>query len=129
MQYGGWRGRRPPGNFGVGFESRGFHGILLSLHHSNDPLLGPRVECHALLGWCVPEWKCGGGRGEEEEKEEEEEEEEKEEEEEEEKEEKEEEEAVSHCVCTYSLKRDYHGKDNIQRILKNLDFGHVQKIK
>ena len=50
----GGRGR-PPGDFLVGFEPRRLHGVLLGLHHPNDPLLGPRVVGHALLRRSVPE--------------------------------------------------------------------------
>lgn len=48
------RGRgRPSGNFLVGLEPWGLHGVFLSLYHSNDPLLGSRVVSHTLLCWGV----------------------------------------------------------------------------
>ena len=52
----GGRGRRwPPGYFLIDFKSWGFHGVLLGFDHSDNPLFGPRVIGHALLGWSVPE--------------------------------------------------------------------------
>lgn len=35
-------------------EAWGLHGVLLHLHHTDDPLLGPGVEGHTLLGRSVP---------------------------------------------------------------------------
>ena len=43
-----WGGRRPTGDFLIGLELGGLHGILLGLHDLDDPLLGARVEGHGL---------------------------------------------------------------------------------
>lgn len=34
-------------------ESWGFHWIFLHFHHTDDPLFGPWIESHSLLGWCI----------------------------------------------------------------------------
>ena len=63
MEDRGGRRRGSSWNFRVGLKSRGFDGVSLGLHHSNDALLRSRVVGHALLCRGVPEDEQVGGAG------------------------------------------------------------------